>query len=815
MNQRLLIFQSLVLALLTLYGSNIYAQNVSFESLTDSTEYADLLDIGDILTIEQSVIVSLDSIEGIASSSFYATTVPQCGAPTFTSGIHMYNYGTLLFDPSNLNDTINTFDFNYNYPCGEPFTLDFVGIGEVELMNSDRDVILDNNIRIQLFNGYVSCQGDFGAVKIGGRKLALDELGFYFDPQECHFSNFEVRQNPCFNFEYTVDIAFDHVGVQDSFEVYIDGLLDGSYSYDALPLELGPFDGDGVTGHQIEVRDQLDALCSAEGNFGPVLCDPDNCSISNLTITPKECINEFFYPIEIDFDYNNVNAPVFNVFSSQGRLGFFQYGTQPVTVNMPATHPDYMEYIIVSDNNNPDCADTIFFAGQECIIPPCIINTLDIHPQDCNEGQYFFSVQVKGQNTSESYDLYINDSLYQTVNYAQQPAQIGVFRSNDTLAYNFRVEDHEDIGCSIQRQIPPVNCADTMRCEIFNVQVFMSGCQQGLVDVLIDFNYFNTSDTFALTGNQRLYGFYAYSDLPIVITDLVGDGTKDFEFVISDTGSPCRNKYQLGPIQCPECTLELDELIVGECNNDLTVNVFVDLDYANLSGDFVELIGPLGSLGLFLIEDEPYNIHYPISGDQEYIRIVDPGNPVCGDSLAFEVPDCRAEECSITMPFINRFICNGDSLTIELTFTALNTSDSFTVIANNTDYGIHAYSDLPVDIGPLPGDGQTVIDMKVTDVLTQKCSRSFRFGPVQCISSTKEADRIALSIVPNPVRDRIQIVTEANIRIIRSELYSSSGRKIAQWTGPYFDTEEMMSGLYFVRVYTEKGPVTRRVAVVK
>ncbi len=790
-------------------------RTVTFELLEDSTDYAELLNVGDILTIEDDIVVYLDSISGIPNSSFIATSTPRCGAPRFTSGLHMYNFGTLRFDPSNINDTTNVFEFSYNYPCGEPFSIEFEGVGLVRLTDRDCDVILDDNIFISCFGGLVQCSGDFEAVKIGGRKLALDNVSYYYEPQECLFMKLTAEINPCFNFDYTVGIDFDHVAVSDSFALYIDGALDGHYPYDALPLEIGPFVGDGTTEHVVEVRDLVDMFCEASVSFGPVSCNPDDCSISNLRMSTLECTNELFYPVVIDFDFNNVSSPVFSVNSSQGNLGLFVFGSQPVTVNMPATHEDSTEYIIVSDNNNPDCADTLYFSGMECILPPCILNTMDITVEACVEDSFSYRVAVRGQNSSALYALYINDSLYGMYPYDEVLSPIGLFASNDSIGYRFRAEDSEDIGCNITRSLDPVLCEDSTRCNIYNMAVVRSSCTLGAFDVLLDFDHENSSDSFVVLGNQRVYGFYGYDELPIILSGLEGDGSIDYHFTVRDLGRGCTNSYRLGPISCPECRLRFEDVVVGECNNDLTVNVLVDIDYENLSGDFVELLGPLGSLGLFLAEDAPFMLSYPISGGEEYLKLVDPQQDFCSDSMALVVPDCTDDACLLSEAFINRFICDDALLTIELRFSAENSSDSFVVFANNTNYGVYAYDDIPVQIGPLPGDGQSVIEMSLSDQENGKCSLSFSFGPVNCVSGTQSLEVKKMDISPNPATSELQILHVSDLEIISASLYSSKGQKIYQWEETRTALPSVPSGLYFVEIITNKGTAVRKLIIVQ
>ncbi len=85
-----------------------------------------------------------------------------------------------------------------------------------------------------------------------------------------------------------------------------------------------------------------------------------------------------------------------------------------------------------------------------------------------------------------------------------------------------------------------------------------------------------------------------------------------------------------------------------------------------------------------------------------------------------------------------------------------------------------------------------------------------------------ENDQPTINIYPNPASDLIAIqLTDLNKSDVAIELYDATGRRIQQTTLyqgstiAYFDTQTLYAGNYVIRIHTDGGTMTRKVAIVK
>lgn len=80
-----------------------------------------------------------------------------------------------------------------------------------------------------------------------------------------------------------------------------------------------------------------------------------------------------------------------------------------------------------------------------------------------------------------------------------------------------------------------------------------------------------------------------------------------------------------------------------------------------------------------------------------------------------------------------------------------------------------------------------------------------------------ENDVDEIAVYPNPTRDLIRIDVGANNHssVQRIDLYDVTGQLIISSTANEIDVSELESGIYFVRILTEKEPVTKKISVVR
>ena len=81
----------------------------------------------------------------------------------------------------------------------------------------------------------------------------------------------------------------------------------------------------------------------------------------------------------------------------------------------------------------------------------------------------------------------------------------------------------------------------------------------------------------------------------------------------------------------------------------------------------------------------------------------------------------------------------------------------------------------------------------------------------------EDVDFSDVSVYPNPAHDNIRIDVGANnySPVQRVDVYDITGQKVISSTETEINVSELESGMYFVNILTEKGPVTKKISVVR
>jgi hypothetical protein len=182
---------------------------------------------------------------------------------------------------------------------------------------------------------------------------------------------------------------------------------------------------------------------------------------------------------------------------------------------------------------------------------------------------------------------------------------------------------------------------------------------------------------------------------------------------------------------------EVDILFADAHDCDSTEQYLLDVNfgYANTSDSF-NLYANGMHMGIFAYLDGPVTIG-PFPGDgvtDLEIHMVDSEDSTCVDVLNFEAIDCNpSEECHIREIFAESFDCDSTGYyNINLVVRADNASDSFLLYINGSDFGLHAYDDVPLIIGSFPGDGITTLNILALDSQDSLCEAVFNMEAVDC-----------------------------------------------------------------------------------
>lgn len=280
-------------------------------------------------------------------------------------------------------------------------------------------------------------------------------------------------------------------------------------------------------------------------------------------------------------------------------------------------------------------------------------------------------------------------------------------------------------------------------CEIGAIYVEIEPCDEaGNFDVILSFEYANVGiEGFRVQGNGNNYGNFEYESLPITIGPLEGDGVTEYEFVVIDNEfEDCTNWTAIDPVDCNtggECMIF--DLVVDDhpCDGE-HFNVYLNFEYENVSNEGFTLYVNDDLFESYSYEDLPLESIGPFDGDGTTVYIFEVYDQVfenCFDINEFGPIDCGGGgDCNIWDVEATVLPCDENGFFMVLiNFEYENVSEiGFSLLGNGNDYGDFLYENLPVEIGPLEGDGITAYEFLAEDNHYDDCSDWTEIDPVNC-----------------------------------------------------------------------------------
>ena len=162
-------------------------------------------------------------------------------------------------------------------------------------------------------------------------------------------------------------------------------------------------------------------------------------------------------------------------------------------------------------------------------------------------------------------------------------------------------------------------------------------------------------------------------------------------------------------------------------------------DVENSAGTSFDVIASNGDyIGAYSYSALPLTIDL-LSNDTgvESLTVCDMNSSNCCATVTFEALNCAPNNCEIFDLTAEPLPCDTSSglFMIELDLEAVNSGMNFSVTVNGASNGTFSYLDLPITIGPFPGDGTTTWDIFVQDVTNPNCVADVSVGPVTCMAA--------------------------------------------------------------------------------
>ncbi len=316
---------------------------------------------------------------------------------------------------------------------------------------------------------------------------------------------------------------------------------------------------------------------------------------------------------------------------------------------------------------------------------------------------------------------------------------------------------------------------------------------------------------FKVVGNGKEYGQFKYTDMPVMIGPLAGNGDIFYELGVTDLHHDgCHAAVEIGRVICPVFCQPHEILAqAGECLNNRTYLLHIDNIVSPFSA--YDIYVNHEYMGFYTHENLPIQLEVEASGSGfDLVTVCVSDNETCCTSIEVASPDCTIHDCKLTDLILETDGCENDSVNVKMDFVYDHQSDQgFSVTANGEHLGDFRYEDLPVSLGKFAADGQTDYVIQVTDLVNDRCVLRGELAPIVCPTSIPENEkilivqssnqRIALR-VPDLIKERTKL-----------EVYSAHGHPVydldfsSQSDHVLLQLPYLHEGIYFVKMKSKLG----------
>ncbi len=566
--------------------------------------------------------------------------------------------------------------------------------------------------------------------------------------------------------QYFVTITFVSTGTTNQFIVQGNGNNYGTFTYNQVPVILGPFTaGATASTREFVIKDAVLADCEAAVQVEIPGCSlPQACDIYEAKATPGDCLpGGSAYKLTVDFEVTEPGAQTFDLYNDNGNLiGNYPLSQLPLTINYAAgTSP--VQHLKICLHENPNCCETVEFIQPIC---PCTLQDLVVETGNCNaDSTYhlFLNFPVPITAVGDSFAVYANGEFFKNYALTQLPLQIPNFPWNGGAFDEIRVciSGTSIASCCGELEFHVPTCFPYEPCELSQLKLKVGECHpDSTFTVTLDFQVATPAqvDSFDLWANAQYLGKFGINQLPLTIPNFDWNGNI-FSTIRVCTGSApgcCREKQFLNPACLPFGPCDVTNIFtqVGACTSTGAYNLTVNFQATNPgNGNFTltangQLFGtfPLTSLPLLLP-------NFPASGnanDVIQICIIDLAGAIpCCESKEFAAPVCNLN-CEILELEVTTGDCTGDSsYVVHINFVATHApSNYFKVFANGVLFGAYTLNQLPLTIQNFPWNGGNNDVIKVCLVQLNgelDCCKTIEFAVPGCLQTACDIHELEVS----------------------------------------------------------------------
>jgi len=339
---------------------------------------------------------------------------------------------------------------------------------------------------------------------------------------------------------YAVTVDF-HVQnpTSNTFSLWANGQLFGTYDLNQLPLHIPNFPWDG-TGPNDVIKVCITA------NSGALSCcrtiefpTPDcfnggDCEVYDLHVEVGGCTSNTTYEIVVNFQVHNPPSNTFSLWANGQFFGLYNLNQLPLGIPNFPWNGSAFDGLKVCFTNAPggigSCCAEIEFPVPDCLNGgDCEIFDVVLDPGICDPatGTYTLHLDFQVQNPgNDFFEVWGNGVYLGLFPLAGLPMVIPNFPSNGAAidVIKICINDHPDCCRTIDFHGP--DCGGGGNCEIFNLQLDPGNCTgDSSYQLHVNFQVFNPpSNMFQVWANGQLLGAFNLNQLPLLIQNFPWNG---------------------------------------------------------------------------------------------------------------------------------------------------------------------------------------------------------------------------------------------------------------------------------------------------
>ncbi len=458
-------------------------------------------------------------------------------------------------------------------------------------------------------DGLPGSPGEKDALIISDPQNPDCEVGIEYEincrPDDCVFGpELRIKQPPCADdgtFHLVID--FDHKGTGRAFSLGIDNDSLGLFSYDDLPLEIGPFEYPDDGGLLVTVEDIDDPNCGLRKRFEPTNCNA--CEVRDLLVEVLECQPNGEVRLFVDFNHENSANEYFDLYLDGEAVGYYKLADLPLEISqfLPKRPSGAVVEAKVCVNDQPNCCARTTFTVPSC--PPfCGFRGLQTEVVDCAEESFFLQFKFEPGKNEGRYLAFIDGQVFGPFSYADPVQVIGPFRADGHTQYDLFLIDVNDPTCFEFTEFGPVECR-IPDCGMANLRMEAQRCNSdGSYVIAVNFDYYKDDLAyFAITApNGNVIDTFRADELPYRFNAFITDAAfpQKFQVCLLRESDCCLSTF-VEPISCVgNCA---DGILLAETSACKEEGFFVaelffenyqpdpnELFFLYLNGDFLDTV---------------------------------------------------------------------------------------------------------------------------------------------------------------------------------------------------------------------------------